>query len=136
MSDEPPIDVWEIMEQIERQVWSNNQEQDVRWLPELDPALRAHLVRLREIAGGAQLDVPVIEQSSIPLVGPMVTWWKRKLHQLLLFYINSVTRRQTAFAQAVTRTITYLAERYEAENGVLRAEIEDLQRELAQLRRE
>jgi hypothetical protein len=136
MSDKPSIDVREIMMQIERQVWGKNQEQDELWLPELDPELRAHLIRLREMAGSLQLDIPVMEQSSMPLVGPLVTWLKRKLHQLVLFYINSVTRQQVAFAQAVTRTITYLTERYEAEINVLRAEIEELQRELVQLRRE
>jgi hypothetical protein len=134
MSDESPIDVREIMMQIERQVWAKDQDQDELWLPDLDPELRAHLIRLHEIAGSLQLDVPVVEQSPIPLVGPLVTWWRTKLHQIVLFYINSVTRHQVAFVQAMTRAVIYLAEHLDAENKALQAEVEDLRRQLAQTR--
>jgi hypothetical protein len=136
MSDESPINVSDIMQYIERQVWAKSREQDEPWLPISDPELRAHLVRLRELAGGLQLDVPLVERGSVPLVSPLIAWGRRQLHQLVLFYMGGVTRHQAAFAQAVTRTVIYLAERYEAQNKALRAEVEELSRELAQAREE
>lgn len=132
MSNETAVNAQEIMSQIQERVWGQQDNQDDVWIPDLDPQLRAHLVRLREMAGGLQLE-PAVCRSSPPLLGPLITWWRTHLHQLVLFYINRLTRQQVAFQQAVTRTLICMAERHETESERLRSELDDLRRELAQL---
>jgi hypothetical protein len=133
MSDETPVNVQEIMSQIERQLWSERDNQDPPWIPDVDDQLRVYLVRLREMAGNLQLE-PIVQRDSLPVIGWLVTWWRTQIHQLVLFYVNSLIRQQVAFEQAVTRTIIYLAEHLAEENKRLRLEMEDLRQELGHLR--
>jgi hypothetical protein len=133
MPDEMPVNVQEIMSQIEQKLWTEKDDQDSLWMPDLDPQLRAYLVRLREMAGSLQVE-PVVQQDSLPFVGWLITWWRAQIHQLVLFYINSLMRQQVGFEQAVTRTIIYLAEHLNAENKALRAEVKELRQELIQVR--
>ena len=132
MPDEPSVNAQEIMSQIQEQVRAQQGNQDGLEMPEMDPQLRAHLVRLREMGGGLQLE-PTVCHSSLPVLGPLVTWWRTQIHQLVLFYINNLTRQQVAFQQAVTRTLVCIAERHETEGARLRSELDELRRKLVQL---
>jgi hypothetical protein len=133
MSAEKPINVQDIMQEIEQQIWARKDDLDANWLPQLDPELRAHLVRLRELASSLQVQ-PIVQHSSLPLFGRLITWWRTQIHQLVLFYINDLVRQQVHFEQAVTRTLIYLAGRLASENEELRAEVEDLRQELTRIR--
>jgi hypothetical protein len=133
MSVEKPINVQDIMQEIEQQIWAKKDDLDANWLPQLDPELRAHLVRLRELASSLQVQ-PIVQHSSLPLFGRLITWWRTQIHQLVLFYINDLVRQQVHFEQAVTRTLIYLAGRLASENEELRAEVEDLRQELTRIR--
>jgi hypothetical protein len=133
MSVEKPINVQDIMQEIEQQIWAKRDDLDANWLPQLDPELRAHLVRLRELASSLQVQ-PRVQRSSLPLFGRLITWWRTQIHQLVLFYINDLVRQQVHFEQAVTRTLIYLAGRLASENEELRAEVEDLRQELTRIR--
>jgi hypothetical protein len=132
MSEEPDVSVPRIMLEIEERLRAGADDREDLWAPDLDPELRAQLIRLREMAGGLQFDVPAVEQSSIPLLGPLVDRARKQLHQLVLFYAAGMARHQVALAQSMVRTLVYLAEHYAAENRALRAELKELRRELAQ----
>jgi hypothetical protein len=132
MPDETLINVQDIMAQIEQRVWAERDKEDFTWLPDLDPQLRDHLMRLREMAGSLQVE-PAIRGNSLPFIGRLIAWWRAQIHQLVLFYVNSLVRQQVGFEQAVVRTIIYLAEHLGAENKALRAEVEDLRQQLAQI---
>lgn len=133
MSAEKPINVQDIMQEIEQQIWAKKDDLDANWLPQLEPELRAHLVRLRELASSLQVQ-PIVQHSSLPLFGRLITWWRTQIHQLVLFYINDLVRQQVHFEQAVTRTLIYLAGRLASDNEELRAEVEDLRQELTRIR--
>jgi hypothetical protein len=130
--DEPLTNVQDIMAQIEQRVWDATDKEDFVWLPDVDPQLRDHLIRLREMAGSLQVE-PAVHGNALPFIGRLITWWRAQIHQLVLFYINSVMRQQVGFEQAVTRTIIYLAKHLEAENRALRSEVEDLRRQVGQI---
>lgn len=132
MPDETPVNAQEIMMQIEQQIWAEKDDPDAEWLPQLDPGLRAHLVRLRELATSLQVQ-PVVQPSSFPLFGRLVAWWRTQLHQLALFYINELIRQQVQFEQAVARSIIYLAQNLASENEELRSEVEGLREELTRM---
>lgn len=132
MPDETPVNAQEIMMQIEQQIWAEKDDPDAEWLPQLDPGLRAHLVRLRELAASLQVQ-PVVQPSSFPLFGKLVAWWRTQIHQLVLFYINELIRQQVQFEQAVARSIIYLAQNLASENEELRSEVEGLREELTRM---
>jgi hypothetical protein len=129
MPDETSVNTQEIMMQIEQQIGAKKDDLDADWLLELDPGLRAHLVRLRELAGSLQVQ-PIVQHSPLPLFGRLITWWRTQIHQLVLFYINDLIRQQVHFEQAVTRTLIYLAQHLASENEKLRSEVEALREEL------
>jgi hypothetical protein len=133
MSDEMPVNAQEIMTQIEQQILAGKDDLGADWLPELDPELRAHLVRLRELAGSLQVQ-PMVQHSPLPLLGRLITWWRTQSHQLVLFYINDLIRQQVHFEQGVTRTLIYLAEHLASENEELRSDVENLREELTRIR--
>jgi hypothetical protein len=133
MCDETPVDAQKIMSEIEHRIWGEKEDHDALWMPNLDPELRAHLIHLREVASSLQME-PAVHIDTLPIAGRLLTWWRVRIHQLVLFYINNLSRQQMAFEQAVTRTIVCLAERYGAENLALRDEVEKLRQELIQSR--
>jgi hypothetical protein len=132
MPDETLVNAQEIMMQIEQQIWAEKDDPDAEWLPQLDPGLRAHLMRLRELAGSLQVQ-PMVQHPSFPLLGRLITWWRAQIHQLVLFYINELIRQQVQFEQAATRTLIYLAQHLVSENEELRSEVEDLREELTRM---
>jgi hypothetical protein len=133
MPDEMPVNAQEIMTQIEQQILAGKDDLGADWLPELDPELRAHLVRLRELVGSLQVQ-PMVQHSPLPLLGRLITWWRTQSHQLVLFYINDLVRQQVHFEQAVTRTFIYLAQNLASENEELRSDVEDLREQLTRIR--
>jgi hypothetical protein len=132
MPDETPVNAQEIMMQIEQQIWAEEDDPDAEWLPRLDPGLRAHLMRLRELAGSLQMQ-PMLQHPSFPLIGRLIAWWRTQIHQLVLFYINEPVRQQVQFEQAVTRTVIYLVQHLASENEELRTEVENLREELTRI---
>lgn len=132
MPDETPVNAQEIMMQIEQQMWNKKDDLDADWLLELDSGLRAHFVHLRELASSLQVQ-PIVQRSSLPLFGRLITWWRAQIHQLVLFYINDLVRQQVHFEQAVTRTLIYLAQHLASENDGLRSEVEGIREELIRI---
>jgi hypothetical protein len=128
MADETTVDAQQLMREIQQQIWAQAGDEDVSWLPDLEPEMRAQLVRLRELATSLQVE-PDVQAVSLPIVGRLVTWWRSQLHSLVLFYINDLARQQTALACATLRTLIHMA----AENRQLRQEVTQLRQEMARL---
>ena len=131
MPDEMTIDAREIMLEIQKRVWAQKHEADVLPIPDLDPQVEAQLVHLREMTAGLQVD-PAVRASPLPIVGRLVTWWRTRFHNLILFYLNSLARQQAALMYTVIRTFIHMA----AENKALRTEIEGLHQKVARLSRD
>ena len=124
------LDVQQIMETLRERVGSQEDGEFAEPLPSFEPELRAHLVHLQQLANSLRVE-SAIQPSSFPILGRWITWWRTQIHQLVLYYMNSLIQQQLALGQAVTRTLILLAEHLTAENSALRAEVEDLRRELA-----
>ncbi len=131
MSDGSTVNAQEIMSQIQEQVRAQQGSQDGLEMPEMDPQLRAHLARLREMTVGLQVE-PAVRASPLPIVGRLVTWWRTQFHNLILFYLNSLARQQAALMYTVIRTFILMA----TENKALRTEIEGLHQKVARLSRD
>ncbi len=89
----------------------------------LSPALYHHLTRAAEARGDVVLEPE-------PASGPLARL-KDALHRLVLFYVNRLGERQARVNDALLRALAELAQ--EAERS--KAELDDLRRELADLRK-
>lgn len=74
-----------------------------------------------------------ITQSSLPIVGRIVDVLRRKVHELVVFYVNQKATRQTAFNNHIARAFSALVEELES-NGVTRVEIEVLRERVEALK--
>ena len=132
-ADEMPLSAEEIMAQIEQSLWAGTGSPEEAWPPDLDPELRRHLVRLREMAGTLAVD-SALQPSRLPVVGGLLTRLRASVHQLVLFYVNGLIRQQADFEQAVVRTLITLARHNLAGTRALRTELEQLRQQLASRR--
>ena len=94
-----------------------------------------------EQAADAQRDLGVSDQlrPGAGLVGGLATRLKAPLHQLARFYVDLAVQKQSALQWHVVRALKLLSQQAAArqeETARLRAEVEELRRELAALRGE
>jgi len=81
-------------------------------------------------------------ESQMPLLGPFVNRFKRELHQLVIYYVNMLGRRQVTVNDALVRALNQLVDALEhrpeqpAQEPSAEANraIQALQREIAELR--
>jgi hypothetical protein len=125
MTHSTATDVRQVMLEIEQQLWGQQDVTEASWLPELDDALRDHLVRMRELAAHLNVE-PAARPSALPVIGRLVTWWRCQFHQLVLFYLNDMARQQSALSFATLRVLIQLA----TENQALRREVAELHNRL------
>ena len=121
MTHSTAADVRQVMLEIEQQLWGQQDSTEASWLPELDDALRDQLIRVRELAAHLHVE-PAARPSALPVIGTLVTWWRRQLHQLVLFYLNDMARQQSALSFATLRVLIQLA----TDNQALRREVAEL----------
>jgi hypothetical protein len=73
-----------------------------------------------------------VTRSPLPVVGWIVDTLRRKVHELVVFYINQGAARQIAFNDHIVRAFSALIEELEHSEGT-RAEIEALQKQVEAL---
>jgi hypothetical protein len=119
---ESGADVTQIMEHLRAKVVELGRDFDIEWPPtEVDPEIRQHLVRLREMASSLHVEAAP-SASRLPLVGYAIDRFRSSIHQLVVFYITSLARQQAALFFVVMRVLMALA----IENRQLRDEVNKL----------
>jgi hypothetical protein len=119
---ESDADVTQIMEYLRSKVVERGWESDNAWpATELDPEIRHHLVRLRELASSLHVEATP-RVCRLPIVGPAIDRLRTLVHQLVVFYVASLARQQAALFFVVMRVLMALA----IENRQLRDEVNRL----------
>jgi hypothetical protein len=106
---ETTINIEEIMEQIRREILAKTGGAGTLAVPvssrRFPPDFYDHLyqISLTHHQLEARLHLTPV---NVPLVGPLVQWLRRKLHEVVIFYVNQVAMQQVAvnnhFLQALT----------------------------------
>ncbi|MBK7177786.1 MAG: hypothetical protein IPH82_11475 [Chloroflexi bacterium] len=120
-AEELQVDIEAIMQEIRLKILT---DQTVR-LPDgeplvavggkqLPPAFYEHLYH----AGLAYNRVGVkmnVTKVNTPVIGPMAEWLRRKLHELVLYYVNQVAAQQVEVNYHLLRAVSILSQELEKE---------------------
>lgn len=133
--DNGDVDVEEIMRKIrahiaERKLAGGDERSPVpRFQGGFSLDLYDHLFEAIGEKEGAYATLNVT-QSPIPIFGRMLDALRRKVHELVVFYVNQGATRQVLFNDHLVRAVSTLVE--ELEKAVVeRAEVEELQEKVA-----
>jgi hypothetical protein len=125
MSDQPeihvaengPVDVDAIMRQIREHLLARKGQSGSAAIPQFngrfDPALYDHLYRARLMQDQFSIQQNVIP-SRVPLIGPLLTFVRRQLHGLTLYYVNQLAQKQITFNTHVLGVLTTLIQELDA----------------------
>ncbi|MFW6068396.1 MAG: hypothetical protein ACOC9E_02320 [Chloroflexota bacterium] len=115
------IDVEEIMQQIRARILAEqaNLPQYGETLVDISgkrfsPEFYEHLYRANLAHNEVGVDLHVT-RVSIPLLGPLVESLRRKVHELVLFYVNQVTAQQREVNAHLLQALSLLAKELDAE---------------------
>ena len=75
---------------------------------------------------------PRVTQSSLPVLGRIIDALRRKVHELVVFYVNRGVSRQAAFNNHIVRAFSTLVAELE-KNDTTKTEIEALQEQVESL---
>lgn len=123
LEDEPAeeIDVEEIMQQIRARSLAEqaNLPQYSETLVDIDgkrfsPEFYEHLYRANLAHNEVGVDLHVTPVS-IPLLGPLVESLRRKVHELVLFYVNQITAQQREVNAHLLQALSLLATELDAD---------------------
>lgn len=123
LADEPAekIDVEEIMQQIRARILAEqaNLPQYSETLVDIggkrfSPEFYEHLYRANLAHNEVGVDLQVT-RVSIPLLGPLVETLRRKVHELVLFYVNQVTAQQREVNAHLLQALSLLAKELDTE---------------------
>ncbi len=117
-----PVDIEAIMQEIRQKILT---DQTVR-LPDGEPLVAVGGQRLSPTfyehlyhAGLAYNRVGVkmnVTQVNVPLIGPLAEWLRRKLHELVLYYVNQIAAQQVEFNYHLLRAVSILSQELEKED--------------------
>lgn len=118
---EEHVDVEQLMEQIRRQILEKRAaagDEAAARVPvggkRFPPELYDHLYQAG--LGYNQLLVdPVIKESKLPLLGPLLNRVRRALHLLVIYYVNRLAERQQTVNLHLLRALSVLTEELERE---------------------
>lgn len=115
------IDVEEIMREIRTRILAEqaNLPQYSETLVDISgkrfsPEFYEHLYRANLAHNEVGVDLHVT-RVSIPLLGPLVETLRRKIHELVLFYVNQVTSQQREVNAHLLQALSLLAQELDAE---------------------
>lgn len=123
MTDETPINIEAIMQQIRREILAQQAAIGTDGRPlvsiegrRLPPEFYEHLVDAALVHDkiGVRLHVTPV---NLPLIGPLLATLRTKLHELVIYYVNQVAERQLEFNRHLLQAVNLLAQQLEAEHA-------------------
>lgn len=115
------IDVEEIMQQIRARILAEQAHlpRHGETLVDIDgkrfsPEFYEHLYRANLAHNEVGVDLQVT-RVSLPLVGPLLESLRRKIHELVLFYVNQVTAQQREVNAHLLQALSLLAKELDGE---------------------
>ena len=118
MTSEPEINVEEIMQQIRAEILAQRAAQAGR-SPivsaggrRFSPEFYEHLYQ----AGLAYDQIKpqiFVRKATTPLIGPLLTWIRQKVHQLVFFYVNQLAAEQIKVNTHLLRALDLLSQELE-----------------------
>lgn len=142
IESDQPVDVEAVMRQIRAYIVARRNmagpDSDIA-LPSfegrLDAAIYEHLYHAALIHDQLTLSINVIP-SHTPLVGRFVTLFRRKLHELVTYYVNQLAQKQITFNRHILGAVNGLVQEVEtlapAELDAARQEREAVPQQLAE----
>lgn len=133
-----PVDVDAVMRQIREYILAHKRQTnpEAAALPhfngQLNPALYEQLYRAALIHDQLGVSMNVVP-SRTPIVGPLLTMFRRKFHELTLYYINQLAQKQITFNTHLLAALNELVRELEAAPPSTTAE---MQHEVEALRRQ
>lgn len=132
------IDVEEIMAKIRAHIAerrlddkTTSRSSDVRFEGRFSRTVYEEL--FAAIRKNNQIEVPLnVTKTEIPVIGPLIDAVRRKLHWLVLFYLNNSAARQAAVNQHLVRSLSALIEDLE-QNMITQDEFEYLKEKVEAL---
>jgi hypothetical protein len=135
IDEDGPVDVDAVMRQIREYILARKAADGgtanapPAFEGRFDPALYEHLHYATLLHDQLYLKPQVIP-SRVPIVGPLLTLLKRKLHEVTLFYTDQLAQKQATVnghvLGALNTLVRELEERSEADLSELRREVEAL----------
>jgi hypothetical protein len=122
-TEQEHVDVERLMQEIRRQILEKRAaagDDAAARVPvsgrRFSPEFYEHLY----LAGLAYGELPVqavVEESRVPLVGPLLARVKWAAHRLVIFYVNQVAERQVAINRHLLQALSLMSEELEQEAG-------------------
>jgi len=133
-----PIDVDVVMQQIREYLLARKSQSssDGAAVPHFNgrfnPMVYEQLYRANLVYDQLYITRNVIP-SRVPIVGPMLSLLRRKLHELILYYVNQLAQKQITFNLHLLNAVNALVQELESLSV---AEITDLQHKVGALRQQ
>jgi hypothetical protein len=122
-TEDEHVDVERLMQEIRRQILekrASTGDDAAARVPvggrRFPPDFYEHLYLAGLAYGGLPVEA-VVEESRVPLVGPLLTRGKRAAHRLVIFYVNQVAERQVAINRHLLQALSVMSEALEQEAG-------------------
>lgn len=116
------INIEEIMQTIRQQILARRAVQLGETAPiiqvtgkRLAPEFYEHLYQVGMSYNRIEI-APYITQSTIPVIGPLLDWLRRKVHELVVYYVNQMAAHQIHVNTHMLRTVSLMAEELEKES--------------------
>jgi hypothetical protein len=137
--DEGQVDVEAVMRQVREYILARRRtdSSELQVLPhfegQLNPQVYEHLYHATLLHDQVNVLANVIP-SRVPIVGPVLTLARRKLHEVTLYYVHQLAQKQITFNAHILGAVNALTQEVEAappsEFTKLRQEVEVLRQQL------
>ena len=112
-NNEELVDVMSIMAEIQRQIELRRDAQPTPKIPLVRGPLPSEFYEALNLAEQSNDDLQpkiLLTESTTPLIGGLVQLFRKKFHQLVIFYVNQLAANQIRFNAHILRSITLLGE--------------------------
>lgn len=111
------VDIERIMQEIRQEILARRlpgQEEIPLGGKRLPPEFYEHLYQAGLIQ--SQLGVKMhVTRSNVPIIGRLLEWFRARLHELVIFYINQLAEQQAEINGQLLRALSILSQSLEEE---------------------